>query len=62
LIVFDAAGRVVAHLVDRVEVSGDHHVRWSGKDDRGRTLASGVYWYRLTTDFGVRTRRLVLAR
>jgi hypothetical protein len=62
LAVYDLSGRAVALLVDRVESSGRHEARWSGDDDRGAPVASGVYWYRLTTVFGTATRRLVLAR
>lgn len=62
VVLFDLQGRTVAHLVDHVDLPGAHEVRWSGKDDRGRPLASGVYWYRLTSAFGTATRRLVLAR
>jgi hypothetical protein len=62
LAVYDLSGRAVALLVDRVQASGPHEARWAGEDDRGGTVASGVYWYRLTTAFGTATRRLVLAR
>jgi hypothetical protein len=62
LVVFDVSGRTVARLVDRVEPSGRHETRWTGRDDQGRAVASGVYWYRLTTELGTQTRRLVLAR
>jgi len=62
LILYDVTGRPVAHLVDHLESPGPHEVAWSGNDDRGRPMASGVYWYRLTSAFGATTRRLVLAR
>ena len=62
LTVYDLSGRAIALLVDRMESSGRHEARWSGEDDQGRPVASGVYWYRLSTVFGTATRRLVLAR
>jgi hypothetical protein len=62
LVVYDVSGRAVARVVDRVQSPGRHVAPWSGTDDRGRSLSSGVYWYRLTTEFGTQTRRLVLAR
>jgi hypothetical protein len=62
LAIYDLSGRVIALLVDRVEPSGPHEVRWSGEDANGGPVASGVYWYRLTTAFGTASRRLVLAR
>jgi len=62
LAVYDLSGRAVALLVSRVESRGRHEAKWSGEDDRGGRVASGVYWYRLTTAFGTAARRLVLAR
>lgn len=62
LVVYDVSGHVIARLVDRVEPAGPHEVTWSGEGDRGEPVASGVYWYRLTTALGTATRSFVLAR
>ncbi|HMB69667.1 MAG TPA: FG-GAP-like repeat-containing protein [bacterium] len=43
--VFDAAGRRVRTLADGARGRGEHAVTWNGRDDRGRPVASGVYWY-----------------
>ncbi len=42
--------------------AGRQAVRWDGRDDGGRGLASGVYLARLVTADGVGTAKLVLAR
>jgi hypothetical protein len=62
LAVYDLSGRAIALLVDQVESAGRHEARWSGADDHGGPVASGVYLYQLTTSFGTASRRLVLAR
>ena len=41
---------------------GLHRLHWSGRDDQGRPLASGVYVYRLVTAGNVQTRKLTLLR
>lgn len=47
LAVYDAGGRLVRTLVkDRLQ-SGPHTYTWSGRDDAGQRIASGVYFYRL---------------
>ena len=48
LTVYNVAGQVVAEL-GRGEVleAGQHAREWHGTDERGRTLASGLYLYRL---------------
>ena len=45
-----------------LEVCGLHRVHWNGRDDRGRSLASGVYLYRMVTNENVQTRKLTLLR
>jgi hypothetical protein len=58
--VFDVAGRRVAALLSGERVApGSHTVRWSGRDDRGRRVAAGVYFARLVTTDGERTRKIV---
>jgi flagellar hook assembly protein FlgD len=60
--VYDVHGRLVRNLVDGDEDWSAHSAIWDGTDDRGRDLASGVYFYRLETDGVVETRRMVLSR
>jgi len=48
--VFDASGRKVAELFNGLARPGFHSVVWNGQDSQGRTVAHGVYFYRLETD------------
>jgi agmatine/peptidylarginine deiminase len=47
LTVIDARGRLVRTLVRGEQTAGTHEVVWDGRDDGGRQVASGVYYYRL---------------
>ncbi len=60
--ILDISGRVVKTLVDENQAGGSYRVEWTGKDDRGESVSSGVYFYVL--DFGGerRTRKLVLLK
>jgi hypothetical protein len=60
--VFDVAGRLVRTLVSGRLDDGDHLVPWQGRDDAGRPVASGVYFYRLETGDFSESRRMVLAK
>ena len=62
LSIYNARGQVVRQLIDAHAPTGYHEVIWDGRDDRGRVLASGLYFYRLQTPQGVLTRRLVLLK
>jgi hypothetical protein len=62
LAVLDLSGRVVQSLTDGTLPAGLHEIAWNGRDGHGRTVGSGIYFFRLVTSEGVRTQRLVMAR
>lgn len=62
LTIFDVRGRVVAHLLDEPSPPGRHGVRWDGRDDHGRAVRSGVYFFRLKSGAEASGGRLVLRR
>ena len=60
--VFALNGQRVAVLHQGPQQAGYHRLRWNGRDDAGRPVASGMYLYRLVTDEVVLTRKLMLLR
>lgn len=61
--VFDATGARVRTLVDAPRAAGTHRASWTGTDDAGRAVSSGVYFYRLAIDGAVvDTRKMVLLK
>jgi len=64
LSIFNLTGQQVETLVQGMRNAGTYTLRWDGRDDDGRQLASGVYLYQLRTGDGqqVETRKLVLIR
>jgi len=47
LIVFNLKGQRVISLINNDLVEGDHSVVWNGIDETGKSVSSGVYFYRL---------------
>jgi hypothetical protein len=62
LTVYDAAGKVVRRLLDDRQRDGMHSVSWDGRDDRGRPVSSGVYFYRLSAGERSESRRMILLK
>ncbi len=62
LAIYDVSGRRVRTLVRATQAAGEHSVVWDGTDERGSTLASGIYTARLETGAQVETRRLVMLK
>ncbi len=60
--VCDASGRVVKKLVDGTREPGVHSVTWDGRDEAGKELPSGVYFYSLSCGAKVSSLKTVLIR
>lgn len=60
--VFNVCGQKVRILFDGLAAPGEHSVVWDGTDDDHRSVASGVYFYRLTTDTESTGRTMVLLK
>ena len=60
--VYDSRGRRVATLVSGLRAAGLHEELFSGIDDHGRELGSGVYHLRLESGGLVRRQSIVLLR
>lgn len=63
LTVYDVAGQLVRTLVAaETSGAGRHEVVWNGRDETGRNVAAGVYFYRLDAGGYSETRRMALVK
>jgi hypothetical protein len=62
LSVFGVDGRRIRTLVNEVESPDVYRVNWDGTDDRGSRVASGVYFYRISSPHFSATRKMVLLK
>ncbi|MFH1278331.1 MAG: FlgD immunoglobulin-like domain containing protein [Candidatus Eisenbacteria bacterium] len=60
--VYDPKGRLVRTLLDGQREAGAGEALWDGRDERGRTLSSGVYFVRLEAGDYVKTSKLLLLK
>jgi len=60
--IYDLLGRTVATLVDGEQEKGTHTVDWSGKDERGNNLVSGMYIARLRAGEFIKNTKMLLLR
>jgi hypothetical protein len=60
--VYDVAGRRVNDLAPGRLPAGWTRIPFRGRDDSGRELASGVYFYRVTAGASTITRKMVIER
>jgi hypothetical protein len=62
LAVYDLTGRRVRLLLDQQMPAGRHRVRWSGRDDRGSRVASGMYLCCIQAGSFTATKRMMLVK
>ncbi len=60
--IYDARGRLVRTLVDEKRPAGRQNVKWDGRDEAGREVASGIYFYSLTAPGVDENRRMILVK
>ena len=47
---------------DELRMAGLHQLRWDGRDEMGREVASGVYIYRVQTKDFVQSRKMLFLK
>jgi len=62
LSVYNIEGKLVAELADGRLSAGVKSYSWDGRDSGGNSVASGVYFYRLTAGDQMLTRKMVLLK
>ena len=60
--IFDILGKKVRTLADGDFNSGKHSVNWDGKNEQGKNLPSGVYYYSLTSSFEKVVQKMTLLK
>jgi hypothetical protein len=62
IVVYSAAGRRVATVVDGVWAAGEYEVPWRAVDARGQSLANGIYFMNMESGAFESTRRVTVIR
>ncbi len=62
LTIYDLLGNKVTTLVDEFAKPGTYSLVWDGADAAGKTVESGIYFYKLTTEAGSVTKRMILLK
>jgi hypothetical protein len=62
LVVFSADGRRIVTLLDEQVNAGRHSVAWSGRDEHGVSVASGVYFARIQAGPLKETHKMLLLK
>jgi hypothetical protein len=62
LSVYNVKGQLVKTLLNGRADFGRNNLVWNGTDNSGSSVSSGLYFYRLSTDGKVETRKMMLMK
>jgi hypothetical protein len=62
LVIYNILGQKIRTLVRDEKQNGTMNVAWNGKDDSGKEVSSGIYFYRLKAGEYTQTKRMVLLK
>ena len=60
--IYNILGQRVRTLVDEEKLPGDYKVVWDGKDEIGKDVASGIYFYKLKSGDFSQSKKMLLLR
>ncbi len=60
LTIYNVLGQKVRTLVDGLKPAGAHRIVWNGKDERGVSLPTGMYFYKMKAGEFVKVRKMLL--
>lgn len=62
LSIYNSRGQLVRNLIDESRSPGTHNVLWNGKDDNGRSVSSGVYFYKIRAGKFSSSKKMILMK
>lgn len=60
--IYNVKGQKVRSLIDNMQDAGSKEIIWDGKDDEGRNVTSGVYFYQLISGNFSKSRKMILIK
>ena len=60
--VYNMKGQLMKTLINEVKENGNYTITWNGKDNNGKNVSSGVYFYKMETRKYVSTKKMILMK
>lgn len=60
--IYNILGQRVRALLDQKQPAGYKRVIWDGKNKEGKTVSSGIYFYRMETEEFVRSKKMLFLK
>lgn len=60
--IYDVAGKLIREFHEGEQAAGRKHLIWDGRNKENRSVAAGVYFYKLSAEGFTQTRRMLLLK
>jgi hypothetical protein len=62
LVVFNILGQKIRTLINEQKMAGSYRLTWDGRDNAGKQLPGGIYFYQLKAGSYTATRKMIMAK
>lgn len=62
ILIYDSMGNKIKKLIDEYHLKGKYKLQWNGKDDFGKAVGGGLYFYKLFVGDIAQTRKMILLK
>jgi hypothetical protein len=62
LAIYDVQGKLIKTLINKTKQAGYHSVIWNGKDENGKEVSSGFYFYRIESENFSQSKKCLLLK
>jgi hypothetical protein len=60
--IFNVEGKLINQIVNNYKKAGTHKISWDGTNSKGEKVSSGTYFYRITNNNNVQTKKMILIK
>jgi len=60
--IFDINGRNISTLININKPAGKHKIKWDSRDNQGKLVPNGVYFYTMTTNKNTQTNKMIFIK
>jgi hypothetical protein len=62
LIIYDINGKEIKKILEEKRQSGEHSINWDGKDNRGKVVPSGIYFYKMKIKNEIKSNKMLFVQ
>jgi|GEM_PF-6226021 len=62
LVIYNSNGQVIRELENSLKPAGKYHVHWDGRDQTGKIVSNGVYFYSLKTNERTSIKKMIILK